>query len=255
MGKGQGTTTKVVTPNPFLKPSAIFRSPGAQTSTFVQRDDTLTESEALAQFYGWVGTPKMDQWGDHLVRAGVIDPEDARDYGTLAKWWETAVKEAGAATGAKRDIDPWKMVEFMGSASGASGSGGRSKATQPKFTGAKTQTDKSVDLTDPATAQAMVHDILSAQLGRRARPEEVSAFTAVLNNAERANPVTTTSTTNYVEDEAVSQSSTSSGGLSAAGGQELLTQQAMAKPEYGAYQAATTYFNVLQQAIGAPVQG
>jgi hypothetical protein len=234
-----------------VEPRGLGTMP-ATTRSLGQADDVRTQSQALDQFYKWIGTPKMDQWGDHLVNVGLIEEKDSRDYATLSKFWQAAVEESVNAYRADKGkkIDPWKMAEFMGSlgagasgGSGGSGSGGRA--------GTYTSTQKSVDLTDPTTARAMVNDVLTAQLGRRATDEEVAAFTSVLSQAERANPVLSSTTTTQDETGNSTSSTSTSGGLSGPGKQEVLVQEAMKKPEWGAYQAATTYSNWFLDALGA----
>lgn len=218
-------------------------------------DQVMTRTEALDQFYRWVGTPKMDQWGDHLVAVGLIDEEDKRDYATLSKYWQAAVEEAANAYAADKSkkIDPWKMAEFMGSLGAGGSGGGRAGNGGGGKGGTFTSTSTSVDLTDPETARALVNNVLSNQLGREATPDEIASFTAVLSQAERSNPATTVTTTTQDAAGNSTSSSTTSGGLTGTGKQEVLRQEAMRKPEYGAYQAAATYLPALFQAIGAPV--
>jgi hypothetical protein len=150
---------------------------------------------------------------------------------------------------AGKKITPWKAAELMSQGGGDRRYGSSGGA----FTGNRSSTSTSVDLTDPATAKAIMNDRLSQALGRAARPEELSQFVQVLNSAERANPTVTTSNTRYDQGEAVSQSSTTSGGLTGAGRSQMVLDRAQALPEYGAVQAATTYFNATVDALDSPV--
>lgn len=121
----------------------------------------------------------------------------------------------------------------------------------PKF---KTTTDTRVDFTDPATARALTESIFQQLVGRNPGAGELGQFAAALSAAEAAAPTTTNTTSEYNDlGEVVSQRSTTAGGLSEAGKQQLMKERLREKPEYGVYQAATTYANATKRAIwGGP---
>lgn len=238
-------------PKQFKAPfSGVYERPDVPQRT-IGVAETKTLSEAKGEFYNWSESERR-KWADHLIGLGLLAPEDAEDYGSLRDTWFDVVDETANFTTAGKELDPWDVASLI--AGGEKGAAAR-KAARDKanFTGTKTTTSKSVDLTDPATAKALVNDTLSRQLGRAATDEEVVEFTNVLNNAARANPSITTTATTYEGGEAVGQSSTTSGGVTAAGQQQMIQDEAMATPEYGAYQAAATYLPTLFQAIGSPV--
>ena len=187
------------------------------------------------------------QVGDYLVSVGYLPASKAHDYNSLRTAWNDVIEQGAAFTAAGKFLTPKDVAKLMarGSDSSGSGSGG--------YTGTKSATSKSVDLTDPETAKAMVNDILSNALGRAALPEELATFRQTLNAAEKANPVTTTTTGTYQDGDQVSQTSTRSGGLDSAGKQQVLLDEAKKTPEYGAYQAARMVLGWLGQAIAAPV--
>lgn len=220
--------------------------------------DDVQDIEAMrGQVYDWYGTDEFARWGDRLVDLGLVDKEDSRDIDVLDKWWQTALETSARfyRNGEGKKITPWKALEALASLDedGKALRGGGGRGGQALFSGTKTHRSRSIDLTDPMTARALVNRTLAQALGRDAGDEELEAFKAALNAYERKNPLLTTTNTTYKEGEAVSSSSTSTGGVTDAGRQELLLQEAMEAPEYGAYQAASTYINALYQAIQSPV--
>lgn len=241
------------------------RTTGRKTETapgVILTDDVRPADDVAGMVAEWYGTPAFDRWGQHLLNLGLIDPGDETSFEILDEAWRDAVELASRFPPSKR-ITPFEAARLMAKTGGAAArSGGRSgsrygTAREAAFTGARTVTSRqqNVDLTDPKTAKAIANDALSQYLGRAATDEEITAFTASINAAERANPTVTdtTTTANYVDGEQTSQSSTSttSGGLTGAARNQIVADEAMQKPEYGAYQAASTYWNVLAQSLGA----
>ena len=215
-------------------------------------DDIRTVDEAKGQVLAWHGTSQFDRWGKRLLGLGLIDPGDETSVEILDAVWQDAVDLAARFLASGKKVTPWKAAELMAQ-SGTSGGGSRYGSSGGAFTGNRSSTSRSVDLTDPATAKAITNDSLSQALGRAARPEELSQFLQVINSAERASPTVTSSNTRYDNGEAVSQSSTTSGGLTSAARSQMVTDRAQGMPEYGAYQAASTYFNSLLDALDSPV--
>ncbi|NTW41310.1 MAG: hypothetical protein HGA44_15790 [Cellulomonadaceae bacterium] len=219
----------------------VGQLPGRGGST---RKETQKKSlsEALSEFYSWTDEERF-KWGDYLVSLGLLDAESAHDFTTLKEAWTESVQEAANYyTLGKRKVTPWETAKILAS---------ESKAAKAKGPHSEVTTGTSVDLTNPTEAKALVNDALARALGRAATREELDTFRGVLNAAEKANPVTTTQTTNYdAEGDATSGSSTSTGGVDR---NQVLLDQAMKKPEYGAYQAATTYMSALLSAVQSPV--
>lgn len=204
-------------------------------------DERKSLTEAIGEFYKWTDAERF-KWGDHLVKLGLIDADKARDYTTLRNMWTDVVNETANFTTAGHRYDPWKVAEIMAGDAATAG---------PKGPTTTTSRSKNVDLTSAAGAKGIINDALSKQLGRAATATELEEFRRVLNSAETANPnITDTTTTVDAEGNSSTSSTTSSGGLDRA---QVLQDQAMLKPEYGAYQAATTYMSALMSAIQSPV--
>lgn len=229
--------------------------PGKKTtraaSAILYEDDVKTADEVRGQVYAWYDTEKYDEWANYLVSLDLIDESEKGNIELLSAVWGDAVDLAGRLfTHGGKKVTPWAATKLLSEAGGYSpgGSGGRGG-----FSGTRTSTHRSVDLTDPSTAKAIINDALSQHLGRAATEDEVRAFTTVINSAERANPTLTTTSTTYDKGDAVSSSSTTKGGLTDSGRYQLVSDEAMKKPEYGAVQSATTYFNAFLGALDSPM--
>ena len=238
--------------DPNIRPPRTVRK---SVSTTFYPDDIRTSDEAHGLMLAWHGTDRFTQWGQKLLGLGLIDAGDETSVEILDAVWQDAVDLAARFLTAGKKVTPWKAAELMAkSGSGGSGSRYGSGGTGGGgFTGNRSSTSTSVDLTDPATAKAITNDTLSNALGRAARPEELSQFIQVINTAERASPTVITSNTRYDKDREVSRSETKSGGLTSAGRSQMVLDRAQALPEYGAFQAASTYFNAMTDALRSPV--
>lgn len=205
----------------------------------------VSQDQAILEFYEW-SDERRAQWGQYLVGLGLIGEDEASDFSVLRDNWEALVGEAANFAAVGKQVSPHEAAKLVALGRPGPGAGGIPDGT-------RTSTSTQVDLTDPQTARALVNEVLASQLGREATPDEVAEFTRVLNAAERANPVSTSTTTQYEDGAAASQSSVTSGGLGAAGAQQLLVDQARATPNYAEYQAASTFMNLLMGAVQAPV--
>ena len=116
--------------------------------------------------------------------------------------------------------------------------------------GTKTQTTSDTSLTSRVDANAIFKSAAQSLLGRAPTADESAQFASLLNSQESANPTnaTITSTTDALGN-TTSSNRTTTGGVSSAAAQLLAQQQAEKNPEYGAYQAATTYMGALVNAI------
>lgn len=204
---------------------------------------TRSLSDVQGEFYRWTDAER-NEWADYLTKLGLIEPGE-RDWSTLRDLWNDVASESARFTAAGKKLTPWQVAALV--------AGGDNPGGRKGFTGVKREVHKNVDPTDPATAKAMVTSVLEKALGRAPTAEELDSFRSVLNAAVQANPSVTTTDVTYEDGDAVASSSTTTGGLGAAGAQQILMDEAMAKPEWGAYQAATTLFNAFTSAIQSPV--
>lgn len=219
---------------------------GTRYPTTLNGNDIRGLSESKADVRSW-SDETLDKWSKHLVNIGFLEQDEADNPLVLYEALDLILETSTDFASGPRRMTPWQVAEML-VRSGEAGRGGRGAGG---FTGSRSSRSTSVDLTDPHTAKAIINDALSNYLGRAATDEEINTFRGVINQAERANPTVTDSTTSYADGVATSQSSTTSGGMTNAGRQQMIADDVMQKPEYGAYQAAAEYFPLLQQAIGA----
>lgn len=171
--------------------------------------------------------------------------------------WEQAIQvSANAKAYANQNVTPvdafQMIVSDMSKASGGGrgGGGGGGGAAGPTTT---TTTSKSVSLTDPGSARALVNKSLTDYLGREATEAEQEKFLSALNAAERRSPTVTRQTTRSVPGRGTSTVT-----------QEVETQQGFnpstfaqeyAQSQEGAaeYQAATNLLDVFIGSLKARV--
>lgn len=113
-----------------------------------------------------------------------------------------------------------------------------------------TRTSTNIQKSSNLDARAMMDTAARALLGRKATDEESGKLLAALNRMESENPeVTTTTQEEDMYGQILGQNSVTSGGVSAQARQQMAQQEAEANPEYGAYQAATTYMGSLMDMV------
>jgi hypothetical protein len=179
---------------------------------------------------------------DFLLRNGIIERGNY-SWDDVEGWWLKAV--AGAANARRyggKDITPYEWLELW-HGSGVSGAGGEpSKSTDV------TKTYQEIDDLD---ARAAAEDAWSQLMGKAPKGKEVEAVHAMLNAYAQAHPTINRVTTRDDGEGNLDRTVRTSGGMSAAGASQLVEDEVKSRPGYGEYQAATTYFNALQQALGA----
>lgn len=182
---------------------------------------------------------------DRFYRAGLIS--NPGDYAAAAREWRSAVDAAAGYNAAGKDITPWQVINLAEIL--------RAKDTPDAAAGPKqtTQVSTRVDVLSRPDAEAIVMNVFRGAVGRDPEQGELDRYAALLIGKSKANPTKSTTTTDYTADGSVATSNTiSTGGISSAALQQAAQDEARADPEYGAYQAATTYFNALIGALAAP---
>lgn len=214
-------------------------------SMFESSDKRVSVDAAKMDIYSWSDEERA-QWGKRLYGAGVI--EDPADWAGMTKAWSYAVDQtAGFNAGGKPNMTPWSFIDLL-EQQGAFDKNleERKKATEPR-----TSTSTSINaIPTRSDADAAIKTLFREQLGRDPEDGELDRYASMMLSKMRANPgsSTTVSTTDPVTGNSTSRS-TSVGGFNPT---SMLEDKVKADPEWGAYQAATTYFNALQGALGAP---
>jgi hypothetical protein len=122
----------------------------------------------------------------------------------------------------------------------------------------RVSTSTTFDEMAPETARGMLEQTAQNLLGRAPTQSELEDFIAKAQTIARQNPTVTTTTSQVGFDGEVEQGTSQSvtkGGGQAVTDKAQAAAQDMAKQdeEYGAYQAAGTYFPLLFDALSSPV--
>lgn len=198
---------------------------------------TKSVQDMINEYYGWSDQQK----GVLRAKLALIDKNALRATDDqIAQMWGSYVQQSANNLAANVHLTPWDILAKDITTRGGDAS----------LAGTKTQKTTDTSLTSRVDADALFTSAAQQLLGRDPTKQESAAFHNMLNAQEKANPtVATTTTTTDEEGNVVSQSRTSTGGLGAGGAQLLAKQKAEENPEYGAYQAATTYYNAMMQVI------
>jgi hypothetical protein len=198
--------------------------------------------DLMQEVYGSWDRGKIASVGSKFVSAGWLQPGEETNLDKVAQAYQRVLEMAVMMTKAGRYVTPDDILNsYIGGAGG------------PSRPASYTEVTKSVDLTNPKTARALLRQTLQDRLGRDPTPAEHQAFLAALHQAEREDP--TVRKTKYKLDAATGQyqteSQTTQGGLDAQAYAQDYGHEHNQR-EAGAYQAAATFFPALMQAIGAP---
>lgn len=176
----------------------------------------------------------------------------------IGKAWGDLVTVAQQAQQAGSNLSPWDILNTYRTRSGMTYKRGNweydAATNQPiRYIGPKTKTTTSttVNTLTREDALALTKDSMARLLGRAPTSGEVGQYLTILNGLAEKNPQVTT-TTSTIDDQGVQseKSSRTTGGISQAGLQAAAEQKIEQNPEYGAYQASTTYMNALLQMLG-----
>lgn len=202
-----------------------------------QVPDVKNYQDAVNQFYTWDDNTKQ-QFRAQLALAGA-NTDQMTDM-QLAKAWESYVAQSGAywQNGNGRGLTPWDILAMDRT--------NREKQGPTKTT----STSTALDISTRQDAQAIAQSAARSLLGRDPTQSEITKLLGTLNQYERNNPRVTTSESIQQPGGGGSQTSTTTGGVSDAARQVLAQEQAKQNPEYGAYQAATTYYEAMMQVLG-----
>lgn len=214
------------------------------------KDQTLSLTDSINQSALW-DKDYRQAIALKMYKAGMIS--DPSKWEQVQSAWATVVQDAGlryAMSGGKDKVTPFQMLDIM---VGVAGDLGQSTGTTYPKTTTHSTTNFSKNVIDGETADALVRAIYHDQVGRDPSANELSTYRVMVTGYTRDHPTKTSSTTTSTVDADgnvdESTTSNSSGGWSNQGVQDQVLQKTRKDPEYGAYQAATTYYNALQDLI------
>lgn len=223
---------------------------GAVGYSYSRTPHTKSIQQMLDDFYGNWSRGRVRALGAKFVAAGWISQENSSNTDAVGEAYQKALELAARKYAAGSNVTVGDVLNrWIG---GAGGGAGGAAAMPSSYT---TRTE-SVDLTNPKSAKAMLSQTLQQRLGRAPSGSEIHAFIGALHEAQRDDPTvrkTTYKLNPSTRSYNVSKESTS-GGVQADAYLSDWSGKHNEK-EYGAYQAATTYFDALMQAISAPASG
>lgn len=233
---------------PHGQKTTVANSSDAIYKPTVGGDNILDQSSAENSYYSWAPV-EQQQFAAKLYRAGIIS--DPSDFNSAVAFWKQAVEYAGNQyTNGNKKVTPWDVVQQSLGLSKAAGAGNGPKTTTATNTSTATQVLTNGD------ADAMVQAMYQNELGRNATDGELSRYRSMLINKSKNDPATTkTTTTTHTDGKGNSTSSNNSvqtGGESATGMNNDLQTQVQADPDWGAYQAATTYMQAIEGLFSSP---
>lgn len=176
-----------------------------------------------------------------LFRAGILDsPNDVQ--GAYSVWQQAVSFAADAYTAGRKTITPWDIIQQQIGAS--------SKAV--KRHGPDQTVDTSYDMLAPGDAANMVRTMYQNELGRDPSKGELARYTSMLINKVKSTPTATVTQNTYDSDgNIVAQThQKTQPGVSSAELGGMVLGGVHADPEYGAYQAATSYMGAIQSLFG-----
>jgi len=201
-------------------------------------DRTATVSQVQSQFYGW----------DSDTRSKFLTQLSLAGYNTqgmtdsdMAKAWGAYAEQSAMYYSAGRKFTPWDIL--------AKDRNMRENAPAPTPR-TTTTTESATNLSTRGDAHAIFLKSAQSLLGRDPTGEEVKQFQSTLNAYEKAHPTVQTTTSTFLGQDLQKRSTTTKGGVSADEQQMMSMEDIKKDPEYGAYQAATTYFGALMDMIG-----
>jgi hypothetical protein len=200
-------------------------------------DETAKLSDVKAQYFNWDPATR-NKFLTQLNLAG-YDTTQLRDD-QVAQLWAGYAEQAAAYYSANNKLTPWDILAKDRAA----------RESYMKTPRSVTQTSTNQNLSSREDAHALFLQAAQSLLGRDPTQAEISAFQKSVNAYEKAHPTVTTTTSNYIGDQLKSQSSNTTGGVTDAARGLMATEDIKRDPEFGAYQAATTYFDAMMAEIG-----
>lgn len=185
-----------------------------------------------------------------MVASHVMTEEETMDPQKVVAAWTDVIRQTVAANSAGVNVTPFELLANNAKLYGTSidpnvkeGAGTKTSSTSTRIS---TQLDSPSDIREAARPQA------GQALGRELRGGEDAALVALIRDLERRDPDKTTET--YTSTQNASGGSDSVSNQITEGGfnpNEAIHDYLTEAPDYGEYQAATTYWGALMNALAA----
>lgn len=227
--------------------------------TIMQPAENSTVGIESGKYFGWDYDTRQLFIGNLKGLGQDVSKMSDADF---AAAWRAYVIQAAQHKANGRNVTPWSVMAIDLFTRETE----RQKEVEKPpvtATSVSTGTTSDVQLSTELDAKALLYQASKSLLGRAPTDTEVSNFFTSLNQEEAANPqMTTTNATRIVtstegveggpgpsQTEETTQDRVTSGGMSADARQMLVMEEAKKNPEYGAYQAATTFKDALMDMV------
>lgn len=260
--------------------------PGTMTAEQAKKWNFTTALNSITNWYQNSST--RQKYIDQMYEAGLISSKKSPSAEEVTRAWALVVQESALQIQdpngdihlfspdqvlSKAAESGWNSANFKQSPGDAQVAGNGNQNNSPETSSQSETVYKS--FVDPATAMGTLADSYFRLMGRNPTKGEYNAFLqSVYNYQEQENTGKfetqtkgpNTGATDPTTGMPVDQSGTTGGtstqtnvvsqrGIGTRGLQFMAGQQALASPEEGAYQAATTYFNAFIKALQGPASG
>jgi hypothetical protein len=202
----------------------------------IQNRADVTLAEGYQAFWNWEDGYR-NAMAMAMYKAGMIS--DASNIQLAYGAWQDAVDVTARYNAAgRKDLTPEQVLGMQYAVAGV-------KVGSQK----RTQTSTSYNVPSALDAEAGIKGIFADAVGRDPTDSELKKYTSLMTGLARSQPGR--STTTY--DAAGNASTSSTDGIGAPGLGQAVKNKVQGTSEYGAYQAATTYYNAAIQALQAPI--
>lgn len=231
-------------PTQFDTPRGLREGNGVSEATTTSQAQTVTR--ALNQPYLW-DEEELDEAMKLMQDAGL----DVKSFDDVNDVWQGLVERAAKTytiSEGEKKVTPWDVLDLI-KREDESANGGP-LGDDENFT--HVSTSKSVQDISEGEAWATLQSNLSRMLGRDPSDQEVRDFTHRMNGLAARNPAISKTISTY-KDGRLTNSTTREvdSGFTADDMMMNSYEDAQADPEYGAFQAATVYYNSAVSALGA----
>jgi hypothetical protein len=237
------TTRQVAAPASVDTPQG-FGSDAPTVAVTSETSQAQTVTRALNQPYLW-DEEELDEAMKRMQDAGL----DVKSFDDVNSVWQSLVERAAKTytiSQGEKKVTPWDVLDLIEREDGVANGG----EDPDNFT--TTSTHKSIQDISEGEAWSTLQNNLSRMLGRDPSDQEVRDFTHRMNTLAARNPAISKTISTYKDGKLVNSTTNEvDSGFTADDMAMSAYEKAQANPEYGAYQAASTYFNSAIQALGA----
>lgn len=242
------TTTRPGSDNPsqFDTPQGFREGNDTTAGEEIETSKAQTVERALNLPYLW-DEDEVDEALKRMQDAGL----QVESFEDVTQVWGALVDRAAKTftlSEGERKVTPWDVLDLIKREDQTAL--GDKDGDPENFT--HTSTSRSVQDISEGEAWSVLQSNLSRMLGRDPSDQEVRDFTHRMNSLAARNPAISKTISTYKDGRLTNSTTTEvDSGFTPDDMVKDSYDAAQADPEYGAYQAASTYFNATMQAIGA----